>query len=152
MRTKFVNSFEGGAVVTNDDDLAKKIRLMKNFGFMGLDNVIYIGTNGKMSEMAAVMGLTSMDMIDEFIGINQNNYKAYRNLLKNIKGIHIRSIDESEKNNFQYVTIVVDEAKSQISRDLLMNVLHAENIRVRRILSLVVIEWNLIAVFTRIQD
>jgi dTDP-4-amino-4,6-dideoxygalactose transaminase len=130
--TKFVNSFEGGAVVTNDDDIAKKIRLMKNFGFTGLDNVIYIGTNGKMSEMSAAMGITSMDMIDEFISINQQNYKTYRDLLENINGIHIRSIDEREKNNFQYVTILVDEAKCQISRDLLMNVLHAENIRVRR--------------------
>ena len=49
--TKFFNTFEGGAVVTNDDDLAAKIRLMKNFGFAGYDNVIYVGTNGKMSEV-----------------------------------------------------------------------------------------------------
>ncbi|MEI2422502.1 DegT/DnrJ/EryC1/StrS family aminotransferase, partial [Arthrospira platensis SPKY2] len=48
--TKFVNTFEGGAVVTNNDELAAKIRLMKNFGFAGFDNVIYIGTNGKMDE------------------------------------------------------------------------------------------------------
>ena len=45
--TKFFNTFEGGAVVTNDDDLAAKIRLMKNFGFAGYDKVIYVGTNGK---------------------------------------------------------------------------------------------------------
>jgi dTDP-4-amino-4,6-dideoxygalactose transaminase len=44
--TKFSNTFEGGAVVTNDDELAAKIRLMKNFGFSGYGNVIYIGTNG----------------------------------------------------------------------------------------------------------
>ena len=47
--TKFLNTFEGGAVVTNDDELARKIRLMKNFGFAGYDNVVYIGTNGKMT-------------------------------------------------------------------------------------------------------
>ena len=33
--TKFCNTFEGGAVVTNDDELAKKMRLMRNFGFGG---------------------------------------------------------------------------------------------------------------------
>ena len=54
--TKFFNTFEGGAVTTNDDELAKKIRLMKNFGFAGYDNVIYIGTNGKMNEACAAMG------------------------------------------------------------------------------------------------
>src|SRR4051794_25016690 len=41
--TKFFNTFEGGAVATNDDELAARIRLMKNFGFQGNDNVVYIG-------------------------------------------------------------------------------------------------------------
>ena len=45
--TKFFNTFEGGAIVTNSDELATKLRLMKNFGFAGYDSVIYIGTNGK---------------------------------------------------------------------------------------------------------
>jgi dTDP-4-amino-4,6-dideoxygalactose transaminase len=52
--TKFINCFEGGAVVTNDDALAEKLRLMRNFGFKGFDNVIYLGVNGKMSEVCAV--------------------------------------------------------------------------------------------------
>ena len=59
--TKFVNSLEGGAIVTNDDDLARKVRLMKNFGFLGFDNVGYVGTNGKMNEFSAAMGLTSLE-------------------------------------------------------------------------------------------
>jgi len=40
--TKFLNSFEGGAIVTNDDTLAGKLRLMRNFGFAGYDRVIYL--------------------------------------------------------------------------------------------------------------
>src|SRR6185369_3387994 len=64
--TKFFNTFEGGAVTTNDDDLAEKIRLMKNFGFAGYDQVIYLGTNGKMSEVSAAMGLTSLESLDDF--------------------------------------------------------------------------------------
>ncbi len=72
--TKFLNTFEGGAVVTNDDDLTKKIRLMKNFGFAGYDEVIYIGTNGKMNEISAAMGLTGLESLDEFIALNYRNY------------------------------------------------------------------------------
>jgi hypothetical protein len=41
---------EGGAVTTNDDELAEAMRLMRNFGFKGYDNVIHPGTNGKMIE------------------------------------------------------------------------------------------------------
>src|SRR4030095_7100920 len=62
--TKFFNTFEGGAITTNDDELASRMRLMKNFGFAGYDNVIYIGTNGKMSEVCAAMGLTSLENLN----------------------------------------------------------------------------------------
>ena len=72
--TKFFNTFEGGAVATNDDALAKKIRLMKNFGFSGYDNVIYIGTNGKMNELSAAMGLTGLESLKDFITVNKRNY------------------------------------------------------------------------------
>ncbi len=58
--TKFINCFEGGAVVTNDDALAAKLRLMRNFGFEGYDRVVYLGTNGKMTEICAAMGITSL--------------------------------------------------------------------------------------------
>jgi dTDP-4-amino-4,6-dideoxygalactose transaminase len=130
--TKFINSFEGGAVVTNDDDLAMKIRLMKNFGFKGMDNVVYIGTNGKMSEVSAAMGLTSLDHIQKFIETNRKNYYAYCKHLEAIKGIRIKKIDENERNNYQYIVIEIESAKTGISRDLLMRILQAENIRVRR--------------------
>jgi dTDP-4-amino-4,6-dideoxygalactose transaminase len=58
--TKFFNSFEGGAVMTDDDEIAEKARLMRNFGFAGYDNVIHPGTNGKMIEVCAAMGLTNL--------------------------------------------------------------------------------------------
>ena len=53
--TKFLNCFEGGAVVTNNDDLAEKMRLMRNFGFVDFDKVVYLGVNGKMSEIHAAI-------------------------------------------------------------------------------------------------
>ena len=51
--TKCVHSFEGGAIVTDDDELARRLRLMVNFGFAGEDTVEHLGTNGKMSEASA---------------------------------------------------------------------------------------------------
>lgn len=130
--TKFFNTFEGGAVATNDDDLAAKIRLMKNFGFAGYDNVIYIGTNGKMSEISAAMGLTGLDSLDEFISVNRRNYERYRELLADIPGIGLVSYDAMEKNNYQYIVCEVDEGACGVSRDALMKILHAENIIARR--------------------
>ena len=82
--TKFFNTFEGGAVVTNNDALAEKMRLMRNFGFSGYDNVIYPGTNGKMTEIAAAMGLTNLEALDDFVAINRSNYIQYRDAIASI--------------------------------------------------------------------
>lgn len=130
--TKFFNTFEGGAVATNDDDLAAQIRLMKNFGFAGYDNVIYIGTNGKMSEVSAAMGLTGLESIEEFIAVNYRNYKDYKRGLEGIPGVQLAAYDETEKCNYQYIVAEVDEEIAHVSRDQLVEILHAENVLARR--------------------
>lgn len=130
--TKFLNSFEGGAIVTNDDELAAKIRLMKNFGFAGYDNVIYIGTNGKMAEISAAMGLTGLESLDKFIKVNYQNYCQYKDELSNILGLRFLTYNEFEKCNYQYIILEIDESITGISRDTLMNILWAENVLARR--------------------
>ena len=59
---------------------AAKLRLMRNFGFAGYDKVMYPGTNGKLTEVCAAMGLTSLDAMEEIIAANRRNYEAYRKL------------------------------------------------------------------------
>jgi dTDP-4-amino-4,6-dideoxygalactose transaminase len=129
--TKFFSTFEGGAVVTNDDELAETMRLMRNFGFAGLDNVIHPGINGKMIEVAAAMGLVNLDAIDEVISVNRRNHQAYREGLFGLPGISLLTFDESERNNYQYVVMEVGEA-CPVSRDHIIKALHAENIRARK--------------------
>ena len=130
--TKCLNTFEGGAVATNDDALAAKIRLMKNFGFAGYDNVIYIGTNGKMSEIAAAMGITGLENLEEIITTNYAKYKQYHNELENIPGINLILYDETARCNYHYIVLEIEESASIVSRDQLIDILHAENILVRR--------------------
>src|ERR1700674_3994866 len=130
--TKFVNSLEGGAVTTNDDALAAKIRLMKNFGFAGYDNVVYIGTNGKMSEIAAAMGLTSLESLDEFVATNRRNYQRYRALLEGTSGVKLLTYDPGQKNNYQYVVVEFDEELVGIRRDQVLQILWSENVIARR--------------------
>lgn len=131
--TKFLNTFEGGAVVTNDDELAAKIRLMQNFGFgPGYDNVVYIGTNGKMSEVSGAMGVTGLESIDEFIAVNRRNYQHYQTYIADIPGVQLVRYNEAERNNYQYILLEIDEAVAGINRDELVRVLHAENVLARR--------------------
>jgi dTDP-4-amino-4,6-dideoxygalactose transaminase len=130
--TKFFNSFEGGAVVTNDDELAQRVRLMQNFGFDGFDSVVYIGTNGKMNEISAAMGLTSLESLDTFIDVNCRNYQSYTGALAGIPGLALISYDAHERCNYQYVVVEVDEAVAGIDRDTLVKALWAENVVARR--------------------
>lgn len=130
--TKFLNSFEGGAVVTNDSELAEKMRLMRNFGFAGYDNVIHLGANGKMTEICAAVGLTTLESINDIIGINYSHYTAYKEQLKGLPGITIIQYDNQEKNNYQYIVIDVNPEISPLSRDDIVDVLHADNVLARK--------------------
>ena len=130
--TKFFNSFEGGAVATNDDKLATKVRLMMNFGFAGYDDVVHLGTNGKMSEVSAAMGLENLRNLDEFVTTNRSHHELYRREINRIPGLSLLTFGEEEKNNYQYVVVEIDEGIAKISRDQIMEILWAENVLARR--------------------
>lgn len=130
--TKFLNSFEGGAIATDDDELAARIRLMKNFGFAGFDNVVFIGTNGKMTEVCAAMGLTSLEGLDALVEVNRRNYRAYVQGLASVPSVSLLNYDESERCNFQYIVIELDSSQAGLTRDELVSVLHAERVIARR--------------------
>jgi len=130
--TKFINSFEGGAVVTNDAALAAKMRLMRNFGFAGFDRVVYPGTNGKLTEICAAMGLCSLEVMEEIIATNRQNYETYRHGLQGLPGIVLKTYNSCEQRNYQYIVVEVDESTSSLNRDDLVAVLQAENVLARK--------------------
>ena len=130
--TKFFNTFEGGAIATNDDELAARMRLMINFGFTGVDSVVHLGTNGKMSEIHAAMGLACFESLDEIVCTNKDHYDHYRKRLSKLPGIRFIDYDDVEESNHQYIAIEVDADRAGCSRDELMHKLHDQKIMVRR--------------------
>jgi dTDP-4-amino-4,6-dideoxygalactose transaminase len=126
--TKFLNTFEGGAIATNDDDLAQKMRRMTSFGFDGLDHVASLGTNAKMSEIAAAMGLANLSTIDDITAANRLNYEAYSLRLAGLPGLRFLPFDEA--GNYQYA--IAEVRGKGLSRDQLMEVLWTEGVRARR--------------------
>lgn len=130
--TKFISAGEGGAVVTNDSALAERMQLMKNFGFAGYDNVISIGTNGKMNELSAAMGLTHLESRAEFAANNRAHFRTYQEHLAEIEGLSLIPYCEEDSPNYQYVVAEVDDPLMGLSRDEMVSVLHAENVLSRR--------------------
>ncbi len=130
--TKFVNSFEGGIVLGNDAALLDEVRSLRNFGFADYDSVTAIGTNAKMPEICAAMGLTSMESAASFAAANEANFVAYRDGLVDLPGVRLLDDFEGITPNFQYVVLEVDEAVTGVPRDTLIEALHAENVLARR--------------------
>jgi dTDP-4-amino-4,6-dideoxygalactose transaminase len=130
--TKFLNSMEGGAIVTNDGVLARKCRRMRNFGFSDYYKTDDVGINGKMTEVCAAMGLSSLEAMAEIVAVNQRNWERYRETLKTFPGISIMKYDPTEQNNYHYIVIEVDPEIAPLNRDELLAVLNKENILAQR--------------------
>ncbi len=109
------------------------MRLMRNFWFSGFDNVIHPGTNGKMIEICAAMGLVNLDHVDKVIDSNRRNYPAiyFLSALSGISGLRVMTYDKSERNNFQYIVLELDD-DFPLCRDDLVVTLRAENVLARK--------------------
>ena len=130
--TKVVNTFEGGAVVTDDDALAAQIRAMRNFGLDSSGQASMAGVNGKMPESSAAMGLCSLDAFPETVAHNELNHDLYRRELDGVRGVRVVEFDRSCRNNFHYLIVQVDRDVHELSRDALFEVLRAERIMAQR--------------------
>ena len=129
--TKAVHSIEGGAVVTNSDDIAERCRLMRNFGITGMTQIESPGINAKMSELSAAVGLTSLESFDGVMMHNQLRMKDYRTALQDVPGIDLTIPENTDRRNGQYVVVRVDAARFGISRDQLLEILRAEGVFAR---------------------
>ncbi len=127
--TKFINTFEGGAITTNSEEVFQKVKQMANFGFAGLDHVTGWGTNAKLNEISAAMGIAEIERMEFILSANRANHGLYRKTLK-VNGIRIQ--EPTADSNFQYVVAAVEADKLGLSRDQVLQVLWTENVLARR--------------------
>jgi dTDP-4-amino-4,6-dideoxygalactose transaminase len=129
--TKVFNTFEGGAVVCHDPEAKAVINKLKNFGIESEVSVIASGTNGKMSEVHAAMGLAQLPYIDEALQRRSNIDALYRSLLAKVPGITIPPKLGQTRANFAYFPIIVDE-DYPLDRDGLNEFMQSREIFPRR--------------------
>lgn len=115
--TKVFNSIEGGAICYSDSRLKSKIEAIRDFGIYDEEHVIEIGTNAKMNEFQAAMGLCNLRHFDDVINQRKIIYDEYIKRLQNIRDIKLPRIREGVKSNYAYFPIIVKECGSTVSRD-----------------------------------
>jgi dTDP-4-amino-4,6-dideoxygalactose transaminase len=109
--TKLFHTVEGGAVITNDDDIAHKISYMRNFGHNGPEAFFGLGINGKISEFHSAMGLCILPKIENFILIRKEIKELYDNLLKHTALVFPVITNDSNYNYSYYPVIFPSEEK-----------------------------------------
>ena len=103
-----IHTFEGGAVTTNDDALAARLRSMRSHGLTSNGQPAELGINGRVNEVAAAMGLSLLEQLDMLIDANRRNYAAYQAELRDAPGVRLLTYDPGEADNYQYIVIERD--------------------------------------------
>lgn len=104
--TKPVTSGEGGMVVTNDPELAEKIRYLRAYGFQTDYVSHYVGLNGKLSEMHAALGLLTMARIEEALAARLRHVAAYRQRLGLLPGLSFQRVAPSDRSTYKDLAVL----------------------------------------------
>lgn len=102
--TKLFHTIEGGALIINDDSLVEEARFLINFGIDGPDSVKSLGTNAKMNEFEAAMGLCVLDDIEKIIQQREKVYDRYRQGLEGL--VDFQCVEKHCSLNYGYFPVL----------------------------------------------
>ena len=125
--TKFFHTIEGGALIINDENLVKKARYLINFGIENKESIPELGTNAKMNEFEAAMGLCVLDDIDSMCKKRKDIYIRYEKALAGVIGLQEKNISATQC--YSYFPIVL---KNEAQRLQIQHKLNEKNIFPRR--------------------
>lgn len=130
--TKVFHTIEGGAICYSNKDFKTEIYKLRDFGIKNEEVVDGVGTNAKLNEFAAAMGLCNLRHIDSEIEKRKKIYEIYFENLRGLPGIQINEISSNVKANYAYFPIVIDEKKSGYTRNEMVVELKKRNIFARK--------------------
>jgi dTDP-4-amino-4,6-dideoxygalactose transaminase len=130
--TKVLVAGEGGVIATDDDVLAERCRIGRNYGNPGDYDCLFVGLNGRMSEIHAAMTLASLEGLDARIERRNELAARYRGALSEVPGIGFPAVSEGDRSTYKDFTILVDPEGLAMDADGLARSLAAEGVETRR--------------------
>jgi dTDP-4-amino-4,6-dideoxygalactose transaminase len=125
--TKLFHTIEGGAIITNNDEIAHKVRLLINFGITGPDKIEGLGTNAKMNEFEAAMGLCVLDDIEKIVQGRKEVWERYEEALGDM--VDFQKFNSHGTRNYAYAPVLFKD-EAELLR--VQKTLNTENIFPRR--------------------
>jgi len=126
--TKTMTTGEGGMMTTNNKELYEKGRLIRNHGQKTRYLHTILGLNYRMTEIAAVIGLGQLRMLEEFLAKRKRNAKVLTDGLGAITGLKSQRAGKGVDHSYSYYTIIMDLDRFRCTRDKFADALRAENI------------------------
>ena len=130
--TKLLVAGEGGVVATNNDDLAEHIRVGREYGNPGNYDSVFPGLNARLPEFNAILGLRSLEMLEENTQRRNRVAAAFRERLSHLPGLSFQQIHPEDRSSYKDFSVLVDEVTFGLTRDELAKALRAENIDTRK--------------------
>jgi dTDP-4-amino-4,6-dideoxygalactose transaminase len=125
--TKIFHTIEGGAVVVDDDALHEKVELLRNHGIKSEEETLLVGTNAKMNEFQAAMGLCNLEDIVDRIQRRKMIYELYKKRLSEMCVAFQKII--ASKYNYAYMPVLFERREE---RDRVYSELAKNNIKPRK--------------------
>lgn len=130
--TKVFHTVEGGAVAFHNEEYAKVLHELKNFGIYDGEDADAIGGNAKMDEFRAAMGVCNLRHIEEAVSARKAVHDRYFERLSGVAGIHLNPVQESVQPNYAYFPVRFDPQLFGKSRDDVLEQLRRQDINGRR--------------------
>lgn len=130
--TKVFHTIEGGGACFHDKELAKKASYLRNFGISSSESVDEIGSNAKMNEFCAAMGLCNLKEINNEIAKRKQVVERYRERLSGVRGIYLNVMQSDVISNYAYFPVVFDEKLFGSNRNDVMEYLFKHGVGARK--------------------
>ncbi len=130
--TKVYNTIEGGAICFLDENLGQDLQCLKNFGIRSEGIIDTEGSNAKMNEFQAAMGLCNLRHVDDEISKRQKVHERYIKNLSGVKGLQLLQKQEHVQPNYAYFPVVFHEDVFGTSRDEVCDKLKENEICARK--------------------
>ena len=130
--TKVFHTIEGGAACFHDRELGEKLSRLKNFGIRDAECVDGVGSNAKMNEFCAAMGLCNLRHVNDDIARRKAVAERYRERLEEVCGIQLNPVQENVTPNYAYFPVVFHEREFGSTRNEVFDALQRADIYSRK--------------------
>jgi dTDP-4-amino-4,6-dideoxygalactose transaminase len=116
--TKLFHTIEGGALIINDDSLVEKARYLINFGIKNAEEIPELGTNAKMNEFEAAMGLCVLDDIEEIKTKRKAICEKYQKALKGLVRFQAHTLHATQNHSYFPIVFENEEQLLKVQKAL----------------------------------